>query len=188
MTAMARGRTPIATSAPAAGRNSLLRLLRLAKPMRRELLLAVLAGAAACGAGVALLATSGFLLARASQHPNIVAISVAVVLVRAFSVGRGVLRYLERLFSHDVAFRVLADVRWAIYRRLERLAPAGLAHFRSGDLPARLISDVDATQDLFIRGIAPPLTAALAGARPAPAPPLLRGPAARPRLARPPCG
>ena len=52
----------------------------------------------------------------------------------------------------------------AIYRRLERLAPAGLAAFRSGDLLARLISDVDATQDLFIRGIGPPLAAALVGA------------------------
>jgi ATP-binding cassette, subfamily C, bacterial CydC len=140
------------------------RLLRLARPMRGRLVLAVLAGAAACGCGVALLAVSGFLLARASQHPNIVAISVAVVMVRALSVGRGVLRYLERLFSHDVAFRVLADVRVAIYRRLERLAPAGLAAFRSGDVLTRLISDVDATQDLFIRGIAPPLTAALVGA------------------------
>src|ERR1035441_4256412 len=96
----------------------------------------------------------------ASQHPR--------------GLGRGCsgaraepLRYLERLFSHDVAFRVLADVRVAIYRRLERLAPAGLAGlagFRSGDLLTRLISDVDATQDLFIRGIAPPLTAALVGA------------------------
>src|ERR1700689_1758227 len=146
------------------GRSPLLRLLLLARPMRRELLFAVLAGAVGCGCGVALLATSGFLLARASQHPNIVAISIAVVLVRALSVGRGLLRYLERLFSHDVAFRVLADVRVAIYRRLERLAPAGVTAFRSGDLLTRLISDVDATQDLFIRGIAPPLAAALVGA------------------------
>jgi len=153
--------TPLTTTA---ARRPLLRLLLLARPMRRELLFAVLAGAVGCGCGVALLATAGFLLARASQHPNIVAISIAVVLVRALSVGRGLLRYLERLFSHDVAFRVLADVRVAIYRRLERLGPAGLAAFRSGDMLTRLISDVDATQDLFIRGIAPPLTAALVGA------------------------
>jgi ATP-binding cassette subfamily C protein CydC len=104
------------------------------------------------------------MLARASQHPSILAISVAVVAVRAFSVGRGVSRYFERLTSHDVAFRVLRDIRVAIYRRLERLAPAGLAAFRSGDLLAALISDVDATQDLFIRGIGPPLAAALVGA------------------------
>ena len=148
----------------AAGRRPLLRLLRLARPLRGQLVLSVLAGAAATGFGVALLATSGFMLARASEHPGILAISVAVVAVRAFSVGRGVSRYLERLTSHDVAFRVLADIRVAIYRRLERLAPAGLAAFRSGDLLAALISDVDATQDLFIRGIGPPLAAALAGA------------------------
>ena len=146
------------------GRRPLLRLLRLARPLRGRLVLSVLAGAAATGCGVALLATSGFLLARASEHPGILAISVAVVAVRAFSIGRGVSRYLERLTSHDVAFRVLADIRVAIYRRLERLAPAGLAAFRSGDLLATLISDVDATQDLFIRGIGPPLAAMLVGA------------------------
>ena len=141
----------------------LARMLRLARPMRTRLLVAILAGAAATGSGVALLAVSGFLLARASQHPNIVAISIAVVAVRALGIGRGVFRYADRLGSHDVAFRVLADVRVAIYRRLERLAPSGLAAFRSGDLLARLISDVDSTQDLFIRGLAPPLTAARVG-------------------------
>jgi ATP-binding cassette, subfamily C, bacterial CydC len=150
-----------------AGRGPLLRLLRLAlgsRPLRGRLLLAVAAGAAATGCGVALLAVSGFLLARASQHPGILAIAAAVVAVRALSAGRGVFRYLERLASHDAAFRILADVRVRIYRRLERLAPAGLAAFSSGDLLARLVSDVDATQDLFIRGIAPPLAAALVGA------------------------
>jgi ATP-binding cassette subfamily C protein CydC len=147
-----------------AGGRPLLRLLWLAGPLRGRLALSVLAGAAATGFGVALLATSGFMLARASEHPSILAISVAVVAVRAFSVGRGISRYFERLTSHDVAFRVLADIRVAIYRRLERLAPAGLAAFRSGDLLASLISDVDATQDLFIRGIGPPLAAALVGA------------------------
>jgi len=148
----------------APGREPLVRLLRLARPLRGRLALAVAAGAAATGCAVALLATSGFLLARASQHPSIVAITGAVVAVRAFSVGRGLFRYGERLGTHDVAFRVLGDLRVAIYRRLERLAPAGLRVFRSGDLLARLVSDVDSVQDLFIRGIAPPLTAALVGA------------------------
>ena len=145
-------------------RDPLVRLLRLARPWRGRLLLAVVAGAAAAACGIALLAVSGFLLARASQHPSILAISAAVVAVRALSAGRGLSRYLERLTGHDAAFRVLADVRVSIYRRLERLAPAGLAEFSSGDLLTRLISDVDATQDLFLRGITPPLAAVLAGA------------------------
>jgi thiol reductant ABC exporter CydC subunit len=154
---------PATAGLPEDGWPALLRLLAMARPLGRRLLLATAAGAAATGCGVALLAVSGFLLARASQHPSIIAISVAVVAVRALSIGRGVSRYLERLASHDVAFRVLAQVRVAIWRRLEVLAPAGLALFRSGDLLARLISDVDATQDLFIRGITPLLAAVLVG-------------------------
>ncbi len=147
-----------------AGQHPLLRLLAMARPLRGRLLIAAVTGAAATGCGVALLAVSGFLLARASQQPNIVAISVAVVAVRGLSIGRGVFRYAERLSSHDAAFRVLATVRVRVYQRLERLAPAGLRDFRSGDLLARLVSDVDATQDLFIRGITPPLIAFLVGA------------------------
>jgi ATP-binding cassette, subfamily C, bacterial CydC len=156
----------------------LLRLLRLARPLRGRLLVAVAAGATATGCGIALLATSGFMLARASQHPNIIAISAAVVAVRALSVGRGTFRYAERLASHDVAFRVLADVRVSMYRRLERLAPAGVRAFRSGDLLARLVSDVDAAQDLFLRAVAPPLTALLAGGGAVLGCALLLGPAA----------
>ena len=154
-----------ATAAPLDrdGRPPLLRVLALARPLRGRLIGAAAAGAAATGCGVALLAVSGFLLARASQHPAILAISVAVVAVRALSIGRGVFRYLERLASHDVAFRALAQVRLAIWRRLEALAPGGVTLFRSGDLLARLVSDVDATQDLFIRGVTPVLAAALAG-------------------------
>ena len=149
---------------PPAGRDPLLRLLRIARPLRGRLALAAAAGAGATGCAVALLATSGFLLARASQHPSIVAITGAVVAVRAFSVGRGVFRYVERLQTHDVAFRVLADVRVAVYRRLERLSPAGLGAFRAGDLLARLVSDVDSAQEVFVRGIVPPVAAALVGA------------------------
>jgi ATP-binding cassette, subfamily C, bacterial CydC len=117
-------------------RHPLLRLLSLARPLRGQLLLAVAAGAAT-GCGVALLAASGFLLARASQYPGILAISAAVVAVRALSAGRGVSRYLERLASHDAAFRVLADVRLGIYRRLERLAPSGLASASDWPWPGR---------------------------------------------------
>lgn len=168
MTAIRGGQLRDAADSPEPGgvvrARALVRLLRLAAPMRGRLVLAVLAGASATGCAVALLATSGFLLARASQHPSVVAITGAVVAVRGFSVGRGVFRYAERLGSHDVAFRVLADVRVTMYRRLERLAPAGLRAFRSGDLLARLVSDVNSVQDLYLRGISPPLTAALVGA------------------------
>jgi ATP-binding cassette subfamily C protein CydC len=161
-----------------AGLAVLARIIRLARPLRGQLVLAVGAGALATSCGIALLAVSGFILARASQHPGIIAISVAVVAVRGLSVGRALLRYTERLAGHDAAFRVLADLRVAVYRRLERLAPAGLAAFRSGDLLARLVSDVDAIQDVFVRGLAPAATAAIAGVAAATGCLLLLAPAA----------
>ena len=122
--AMTSARERSAPAKPAAARTGpalrpLLSLLRLARPLRGRLLIAAGAGAMATGCGVALLAVSGFLLARASQHPDIAALSVAVVAVRGLSIGRAGFRYAERLASHDVAFRVLAQVRVAIWRRLD---------------------------------------------------------------------
>jgi ATP-binding cassette subfamily C protein CydC len=146
------------------GRSPVRRLLALAQPLRPTLALAALTGALTVGCGIALLGASGFLIARASEHPNEVALAVAVVAVRAFGIGRGAFRYVERLTSHDAAFRVMADLRVSVYERLERLVPAGLNKARSGDLLARVISDVDAVQDLFIRGITPLLVASLVGA------------------------
>jgi ATP-binding cassette subfamily C protein CydC len=126
-----------------------------------SLLLAVLAGAATVGCGIGLFATAGWLIARASEHPPIFVLSLAVVAVRGFGVGRAAFRYLERLLSHEAALRALADVRPRCYQRLERLAPAGLGRFAGGDLVARIVGDVDAVQDLLVRGLAPTATAGL---------------------------
>ncbi|MCW2888381.1 MAG: cydC [Streptosporangiaceae bacterium] len=138
----------------------LVRLVALARPGPR-LLLGAVAGAAATGAGIALLATSAWLLARAAQHPSVAALSVAVVTVRALGVGRGLLRYAERLLTHDAALRALTGIRSRVYDRLAISEPLRL--FRGGDLVTRLVSDVDAAQDLLLRGLAPAIVAAIAG-------------------------
>jgi len=114
-----------------------------------------LAALSAAACSVALLACGAWLIARAAQRPPIVALSVAVVGVRAFAVGRATLRYVERLVTHDATLRVLVDLRVAVFRRLERLAPAGLPAFRRGDLLARLVGDVEAVQDVFLRALVP---------------------------------
>jgi thiol reductant ABC exporter CydC subunit len=141
-----------------------LRTLQIARPAARRITVATLLGAASVGAGIALLATSGWLISRASQHPSIAALGLAVVGVRFFAVSRGLFRYGERLVGHDAAFRVLADLRVRVYERLERLAPAGLPAFRRGDLLARLVRDVDTLQDLMVRVIPPWGIAAVVGA------------------------
>ena len=137
------------------------RLLGLLAGRRLRLALAAGLGAGAIGCGVALMAISGWLISKAALQPPILDLAVAIVAVRFFGIARGCLRYLERLVTHDVALRILADLRVQLYRALEPLAPAGLLAFRSGDLLARMVSDVDALQDLFLRGLVPPLVAAL---------------------------
>ncbi|MDR3035261.1 MAG: thiol reductant ABC exporter subunit CydD, partial [Kitasatospora sp.] len=125
------------------------------------LALAVLLGALALGCAVALMGTSGWLISRASQMPPVLYLMVAVTSVRAFGIGRSVFRYAERLVAHDAVLRALGGVRTAVYRRLERLAPAGLPQFRRGDLLSRLVADVDAVQDFHLRWRLPAAVAVL---------------------------
>ncbi|MFI9250684.1 thiol reductant ABC exporter subunit CydD [Streptomyces sp. NPDC053069] len=122
---------------------------------RGRLVLALVLGCLALGSAVGLMATSGWLISRASQHPPVLYLMVAVTATRAFGIGRAVFRYAERLVSHDAVLRMLADTRVAVYRRLERLAPAGLRTVRRGDLLTRLVADVDALQDYWLRWLLP---------------------------------
>ncbi|KQW05492.1 hypothetical protein ASC66_10855 [Leifsonia sp. Root4] len=110
---------------------------------------------------VALIACSGWLITRAAEQPQIAYLSAAVVGVRAFALGRAAFRYVDRLFSHDAAFRQLAELRGAVFERLIPLAPAGLARTKRGDLLSRLVSDVDELQDLPLRVVQPLLVSGI---------------------------
>ncbi|WDO07384.1 thiol reductant ABC exporter subunit CydD [Streptomyces murinus] len=133
----------------------------LAGARRGRLGLALVLGSLALGSAVGLMATSGWLISRASQQPPVLYLMVAVTATRAFGIGRAVFRYAERLVSHDAVLRMLADTRVAVYRRLERLAPAGLRDARRGDLLTRLVADVDELQDYWLRWLLPASVALL---------------------------
>ncbi|WP_069769257.1 thiol reductant ABC exporter subunit CydD [Streptomyces sp. LUP30] len=141
--------------APAPGGGVLARVRAVAGARRGRLGLALLLGSLALGSAVGLMATSGWLISRAAQQPPVLYLMVAVTATRAFGIGRAVFRYAERLVSHDAVLRMLADTRVAVYRRLERLAPAGLRTTRRGDLLTRLVADVDALQDYWLRWLLP---------------------------------
>lgn len=119
---------------------------------------AVLAGAGAAACGVGLLAASAWLIARAAEHPPVLTLTVAMVGVRAFGIGRGVLRYAERLTGHDAALRLLTRLRVRVYAAL--VPGAG----RTGELLGRLVGDVDDVADRWVRGTLPLMAAGLAGA------------------------
>jgi thiol reductant ABC exporter CydC subunit len=142
----------------------LLRTLAIARPAAGRLALATLLGAGAVGAAIGLIATSAWLISRSSQRPQQSAVAIAIVGVQFFALSRGLCRYAERLVAHDAAFRVLSSLRVTVYERLERLAPLGLPAFRSGDLLARLVHDVDSLQDLLLRVVPQFAIALLVGA------------------------
>ncbi|MEV7519052.1 thiol reductant ABC exporter subunit CydD [Streptomyces sp. NPDC091371] len=157
--AVPAGRAP----AGGPGANPLARVRAAAKAWQGRFRLGLLLGALAVGCSVGLMAVSGWLISRASEQPPVLYLMVAVTATRAFGMGRAVFRYAERLVSHDAVLRMLADLRVAVYRRLERIAPAGLREHRRGDLLARLVADADALQDYWLRWLLPVGTAVLVG-------------------------
>ncbi|WP_405941955.1 thiol reductant ABC exporter subunit CydD [Streptomyces sp. NBC_00207] len=145
------------------GADPLRRVRAVAKAWQGRFRLGLLLGALAVGCSVGLMAVSGWLISRASEQPPVLYLMVAVTATRAFGMGRAVFRYAERLVSHDAVLRMLADLRVSVYRRLERIAPAGLREHRRGDLLARLVADADALQDYWLRWLLPVGTAVLVG-------------------------
>lgn len=121
--------------------------------MAIRLAAAGLLGVLAEAAGVALMGTATWLLITAAGQPPITALTVAIVSVRALAIGRGGLRYLERLASHDAVLRIVTEVRARIFARLIDRPLA-----RHADALSRMVSDVDAVQDVVVR-VALPLFA-----------------------------
>lgn len=137
------------------------RLLRLVAPYAGHMALAALLGFATIVSGVALMATSAYIIASAALHPSIAELQLAIVGVRFFGIVRGLLRYAERYVSHQATFELLAHLRVWFYRSIEPLAPARLIHARSGDLLSRIVADVQTLENFYLRALAPPLAAGL---------------------------
>jgi ATP-binding cassette, subfamily C, bacterial CydC len=138
---------------------TLARLLAFLGPFARWTALSVLLGVLTVLSGMGLLGTSAYLIASAALHPSVAALEVAIVGVRFFGITRAVFRYLERLVSHSVNFRLLAGLRTWFYNRIEPLAPARLQSFRGADLLARAIADIETLENFYVRAVAPPLVA-----------------------------
>ncbi|MFI0446047.1 thiol reductant ABC exporter subunit CydC [Actinomadura sp. 6N118] len=135
---------------------------RAVRPYTARLLAAGLAGVAAELCGLGLVAAAAWLIARAAQQPALAALSLAIVAVRGFALAKGSLRYAERLAGHDVALRALAELRGRVFDALAARR-RGLAS-RDGDALTRMVSDVDAVQDLLLRCLLPGAAAVVCGA------------------------
>lgn len=144
-------------------RRAIKRTMSLLDLDRGRVALSILTGAAGLTSAVALSGVAAWLIARASQMPDVVALGVAPVLVRLFGVSRSILRYCERLISHDTALRGMNALRTRVYEILSLSRADVIAGLRRGDVLARVGADVDAVGDLVVRGLLPVGVAAVVG-------------------------
>lgn len=122
-----------------------------------------LLGGVATASGMALTATSGWLIVRASERPVILTLLTAIVAVRAFGMARPVFRYWERLTSHDAALALLAQQRTVAYGALVPLTPARLGRRRRSDVLTGVVDDLTDVVDAQVRVAVPVISTAVAG-------------------------
>ncbi len=136
----------------------------LLQSLKKSLLMtgfSVLLSSIAILLGVGLIGTSAYLISYAALQPSISVLNISIVGVRFFGISKSLFRYLERLASHEVNFRLLADLRIWIYQRFVHHIPARKEMKRTGDMMARVVEDVEILEFFFIRVVNPPLTALL---------------------------
>lgn len=133
------------------GLHAVLAILSLWRPRALGLLVGLLVSVAAFVAGLALLGASGLRLAGTGAG----LVLASALLLRLLGIGRVLLRYGERLSTHDAMFRALADLRVWFFRRVARSAAGGLGFRRSGDLLSRMVGDVEALDGLYLRILVP---------------------------------
>jgi ABC-type multidrug transport system fused ATPase/permease subunit len=73
----------------------------------------------------------------------------------------GVLHWLESWIAHDMAFRLLSEMRIDVFRKLDALAPAYLVRRRTGDLMALATHDIELVEYFFAHTVAPAFVAIL---------------------------
>ena len=129
------------------------------------MVLGTLSGLLAVASAVGLLALSGWFIS-AAAYAGLTAITAQLfnffhpaIGVRVFAIGRTLARYVERIVSHDATFRILQSLRSWFYRHLEPLAPSRLMNFRSGDILNRIVADIDALDNLYLRVFSPSVIA-----------------------------
>lgn len=129
---------------------------------RISFLLAIALGAFALVGGTGLTVSSAWLITMASQHPPILALSVAIVMVRFFGIFRSVARYAERVISHEAIFKKLTGVRVQLFS-----AFASRVRGESSSVATQsksVIDDVERAQEFHLRVTLPGFSAGVAGA------------------------
>ncbi|SHF72305.1 thiol reductant ABC exporter subunit CydC [Ornithinibacillus halophilus] len=130
---------------------------RLVALEKRDILYSILFGFIAGISAVGLFAASGYLISKSAFAPPLYALIILTSTVKLLGFTRAMSKYAERYFSHRATFTILSNVRVAFFEKLEPLAPGIFQKYRSGDLLARIVGDVESLQNFFIRVFYPPI-------------------------------
>ena len=140
---------------------ALLPFLRLFKFAKLPLFLGLVLMITGLASSIGLLTTSGWFLAATAIAGlgTLFNFFYPSASVRGLAISRTLFRYFEKLVTHDATFRILAKLRVQVFEKIIPLNPAVLNRFRNSDLLNRLVSDVDTLDSLYLRLIAPFITA-----------------------------
>lgn len=141
--------------------HALLPFLRLFKFAKLPLFLGLVLMITGLASSIGLLTTSGWFLAATAIAGlgTLFNFFYPSASVRGLAIGRTLFRYFEKLVTHDATFRILAKLRVQVFEKIIPLSPAVLNRYRNSDLLNRLVSDVDTLDSLYLRLIAPFITA-----------------------------
>ncbi|GGB52444.1 thiol reductant ABC exporter subunit CydC [Virgibacillus dakarensis] len=132
-------------------------VVKLMMAEKKDIFYSILFGFVAGIAAVGLFAASGYLISKAALAPPIYALIILTSTVKLLGFTKAISRYLERYFSHRATFTILSNLRIFFFEKLEPLAPGILQNYRSGDLLARIVGDVERLQNFFLRIFYPPI-------------------------------
>lgn len=123
---------------------------------RFGMILAIILGTITMFCAGLLMFSAGYVISKSATKPeNILIIYVPVLMVRVFGISRPVVRYIERLTSHNWILRLTSNLRRKLYLRLEKSAIGLSERYKLGDLLGLLNEDIANIQDLFLRTLFP---------------------------------
>lgn len=132
-------------------------IMKILLKEKKDIVLSVLFGFIAGITAVGLFSASGYLISKSALAPPIYTLIIIVSTVKLLGIISAASRYGERYYSHRGTFTMLSNLRVSFYERLEPLAPQIFHRYRSGDLLARIVGDVETLQNFFLRVFYPPM-------------------------------
>ncbi|HDY9445130.1 TPA: amino acid ABC transporter ATP-binding/permease protein [Staphylococcus argenteus] len=134
---------------------------RLKFQLDKDLILAIVVGVTGSLVALAMFFLSGYMVTQSALGAPLYALMILVVTVKLFGFLRAITRYVERLVSHKATFTMLRDIRVQFFGKLVNVIPNVYRKLSSSDLIARMISRVEALQNIYLRVYYPPIVIGL---------------------------